>query len=344
MATLVSPRLRRDSGAEDDQEQLLKLFWNRAELKKGFDKLRRESAQMADQLSKQEALTLKIQQRIDKLEAQLSNPISAARVVTYYQLRGIWVMCEQRLQAYARELQQGHHAVESRRHVQEFQRALNESLIAVQCDARRASEVAEALAAEIARLHQEVERRRGFWNVLKRRKLAQLIEARVREQHAVERRRGELNAEIKARSAAESPSFPGLSVKARRQINLHLIALAQELTAAFEADKLAELAREAMSREPADVRYGSRRDCRALRRLAEERRQAVSTDAELIKRCARRAARLQGDVQYRNDADTVPIASSIGPMMSLGETEVYRISSVNVLSDEYWGLFNVLVS
>lgn len=343
MTTLVSPRLRRDSGADDEQEQLLKLFWNRAELKKGFDKLRRESAEMADQLRKQEAQTLKIQQRIDKLEAQLSNPDSAARVVTYYQLRGVWLMCGQRLQAYAKDLEKGHHAVEYRRHEEGFQRALNESLIAVQCEAKRASEAGQALAAEIAGLREELQRRRGFWNVLRRRKLTQLIDSRVREQHAVERRKGELTAEIKARSDTEAPSFPGLSVKARRQINLHLIALAQELTAAFEPDKLADLAREAMVRESAEVRYGSRRDCRALRRLAEERRQAVNTDVELMQRTARRAAQLQNDVQYKGDADTVPIASSLGPMMSLDATRAYRISNVNVLSDEFWGLFDVLV-
>jgi len=344
MATLASTRPRRDTGGAADQDQLLKLFWNRAELKKGFDKLRRESLELAEQLHKQQSQTLKVQQRIDKLEAQLSNPDSAARVLTYYQLRGIWAQCAQRIESYAQELQSGHHSVEYQRHVKEFQRSVNDSLVAVQCEAQRVAQAGESLAVEVERLNAELLQRRGFWNVLRRRKLRGELEQRVREQHAVERRRGELTAEIKERSAIEPPSFPGLSVKIKRQINLHLIALAQELIAIFEPDKLAELTREAMARDSSEVRYGSRRDCRALRRIAEERQQAVEADAELYQRSARRAKRLQEDVQYRNDADTVPVASSLGPMLSLGETNVYRMSNVNVLTDEYWGLFDALLS
>ena len=48
MAAIASPLLQRRK--EPDEEQLLKLFWNRAELKKELGKLRLEKEKLLDQL------------------------------------------------------------------------------------------------------------------------------------------------------------------------------------------------------------------------------------------------------------------------------------------------------
>ena len=102
MATIASPLLQRRK--EPDEEQLLKLFWNRAELKKELAKLRREKEKLIDQLRQQETINLRAQQRLEQLENLLADPLQAVNAVIYYQLRGVWQQCRKRLMRVAREL------------------------------------------------------------------------------------------------------------------------------------------------------------------------------------------------------------------------------------------------
>ena len=91
MATIASPLLQRRK--EPDDEQLLKLFWNRAELKKELGILRREKEKLMDQVRQQESVNLRAQQRLEQLEAQLADPQQAVNAVVYYQLKGVWQQC-----------------------------------------------------------------------------------------------------------------------------------------------------------------------------------------------------------------------------------------------------------
>ena len=78
MATIASPLLQRRK--EPDEEQLLKLFWNRAELKKELGKLRLEKEKLVDQLRQQESVNLRSEQRLEQLENLLADPLQAANV------------------------------------------------------------------------------------------------------------------------------------------------------------------------------------------------------------------------------------------------------------------------
>ena len=85
--------LKRDSKAagflgvrkDEEDERLLRLFWNRAELKREFAKLRRERDRVVDHLRQQEGATLRAQQRLDQLEGLLADPLRAANAAVFYQ-------------------------------------------------------------------------------------------------------------------------------------------------------------------------------------------------------------------------------------------------------------------
>jgi predicted nuclease with TOPRIM domain len=66
---------------ERDEEQLLQLFWNRAALKKEFAKLRGEGNQLTERLRQQEGANLRVQQRLEELEAMLT---AVARLSTAF--------------------------------------------------------------------------------------------------------------------------------------------------------------------------------------------------------------------------------------------------------------------
>ncbi len=344
MATISSHLFQRTDRDRDEQEQLLKLFWNRAELKKEFDKLRADAAQLSEQLSRQEARTLRVQQRFDELEAHLANPETAHRAVAYYQLRAIWNGCHQRIASLAKDLERTCRDREYREHVATFRSSVNASLVGLQQEAAAIEAREQELAEEVKVLRDRRTRKFGAWNYFSRRRLTAEIHGLRLERKLVSSRLRELHDEIRRRIEQDPPPFAGVSVEARRLINLRIVAYAQELCLHFASDDLANLAREAAARRLAEVRYGNRRDCRTLSHTAEVAAQALESDSACLDRVRLRARYLQSHCEYRSDTDTVPSAASLGGIVMLDKQgrKTGQSSSVNVLVDEYWEIFSVL--
>ncbi len=345
MSTIATRLFNRPDSQAEDQEQLLKLFWNRAELKREFDKLRAQVAGFDEQLRQQEAGALRLQQRLDQLEAQLSHPDTACQAVAYYQLRGIWQSCWQRIASLAGDIERTCRDREQREHVAAFRNKVNHSLSGTRRKLKRISQLDESMAAEIRTLRERRARKTGIWNFFVRRRLTTTIRLKRQERRGVTLRVGELTASVRARLAEEPPAFTQLSVDARRLINLRVIAYAQELCLHFADEGLANMAREAAARDLADMRYGDRRDCRELSRKAERAQRALDADTGLLKRVQARATYLAATSEYRNATDTVPMAASIDGIAKLddGARPTGQAANVNVLVDEYWEIFSVLL-
>ena len=106
---------------------------------------------------------------------------------------------------------------------------------------------------------------------------------------------------------------------------------------------VAAKSREAAIRQVTDVRYGDKRDCRALSRFAAERLAALTADTELQERARLRADYLEKVVQYRNEMDTIPNAESLETIAVLKNDNTPRSTvAVNVLLEEYWDLYESL--
>ena len=59
-------------------EQLLKLYWNRAGVKRELKALRRERFELLDKLKEQEGAIVRAQEQLEGLERLLINPLAAA--------------------------------------------------------------------------------------------------------------------------------------------------------------------------------------------------------------------------------------------------------------------------
>ena len=344
MSTIASQLFYRANRGADEHEQLLKLFWNRAELKKEFDKLRAESADLGEQLAKQESHTLRVKQRLDELEAHLANPDTAYRAIAYFQLRAIWNGCHQRIASLAKGLERTCRDREYREHVATFRSSVNASLAGLKREVAGIETHDLNLAEELKNMRDRRSRTTGLWNYFSRRRLTSEIRGLRLEKKLVGARLRELQEEIHARLDQDAPPFAGVSVEAKRLINLRIIAYAQELCLHFSTDDLANLAREAAARRLAEVRYGNRRDCRTLSHTAETAEQALESDSACLDRVRLRARYLQGQCEYRGETDTVPTAGSLGGIVMLDDQgrQSGQSSSVNVLVDEYWEIFSVL--
>jgi hypothetical protein len=337
MAALASPLFFRGGQSNDDEQQLLKLFWSRATLKKQFDRLRDENFELSERLKHEEMLKLRLQQKFEQLESMLANPATAATAITYYQLKNLWHQCNLRLTAISKELWTTHYEVENRKHVAKFRRELYKSLSAIQRDLHGVNHQGDALSEQIRALRELRSKRQGFWNFFRRRQLTAEINLKRIQRRAITMRLGELTEESQACSNAPPPQFCGLETATRRSINLTVIACAQELYLHFADRELAVMARESSIRQVTDVHYGDSQVCREISRYLEERAALLQADTEWQSRAQMRAGFLSATTAYNRQEDTLPNADSVASIQVLTANgkSCGRVD-VNVLADEYW--------
>lgn len=347
MRALAQQFLARRKPVDDDR--LLRLFWNRAELKREFGRLQREREKLLDQLRAQETAVLRFQQRLDQLEDLLADPERAASAAVHFQLRGVSAHCRRRLLRLARDLTARQLEREGLRESARFEENRQAALTAIEQRLQPLQERRAALEAELAAVCARLEGRRGFWHILARRRLeaerARLAaaEASVGEQIA---RYGRARQD-KLRDQPTNPE--GISVEGKRQVNLSLIALAQELMVAFSEQRIAMLAREASLRDVGEFSYGRLEACRQLSAVIDQVLHRVEKLDRLPFLTSRRAEYLRLQVHYRQDGDTIPAPDSLaviplemaakGPPRPAGPGELV----VNVLAEEYWDLYSVLL-
>jgi chromosome segregation ATPase len=291
MATMANALLQRRK--EPDEEQLLKLFWNRAELKKELAQLRRDKDKLIDQLRQQEGINLRSQQKLEQLENLLADPLQAMNALVYYQLRGVWQQGRRRLARVARELEERQRDREEQHARARFDQMRDADLAALDTKLGELNERARVVANDLQAFEDHGRSLRGFWNFFRRRAAAECAEA--------------------TRATIE-----GLQSQIER---LHTARRSKE------AEPVPSLGRTIES---------------VVRRL-----EALERLNALVRR---RAEFLKLTAQYRRETDTVPVAGSFATVPVLiteaGEPRPAddRVIPVNVLADEYWDIYAVLLN
>lgn len=349
MVSLSTPLITRRKEKEPDEQQLLRLFWNRAELKKDLAQLRRDREKLVNQLREHERSGQQARQRLVQLENLLGDPLQAVNVMVYYQLRSVWAQCRQRMAQLARELSQRQQERELQQHVSAFDQDRATDLagfdgkIAV-LETRRSDgqKDLDTLSAQQRQL-------KGFWNYFRRRSLAEHAEAVHAVIEGIDVQIGRLQAERSEKEREDAPTFQELSTTGKRHINLAIIAMAEQLLVHLSGHDVAARAREAAIRSVTDVSYGSVADCQKLARLINTVVCGLERNENLNALARRRAEYLALKVQYRRQIDTIPVAGSFAgvavELTTRGEPRPVdeRVIAVNVLAEEYWDLNSVLV-
>ncbi len=348
MAVRASPWLQQRK--EPDEEQLLRLFWNRAELKKELARLRREREKLIDQLRQQEGVNLRAQQRLEQLENLLADPLQANNAAVYYQLRGVWSLGRRRLQRLARELADRQQDREEGHAQRLFERLRDGEIGSLDEKIADLAGRVRAMESDLRAAGGERQRLRGFWNYFRRRRADDQGEAIRAALEGVHAQVDRLVAERRERELESAPNFGGLSIEGRRNINLAVIALAQQLLVELAEHNVAGLAREASIRPLAEVVYGSLAECRALSRNIAAVQRRLENGETLNGQIRQRTEYLRRRAQYRRDADVVPVAGLLGSIPVLVPDEGEPVSAdahqiqVNVLADEYWDIYASLLT
>lgn len=344
MASVVS-NLPRPKGQAGNDDRLLDLFWNRAELKKAFAELRAERATLRERIKQQEGQILRAQQRVEELEGVLADPTQAAGAGVYYQLRALWGYCRRRLMRLSSDLA-----------THENERMQRAGLAAFECG--RETELAE-IDARLVVARDQVRAAQQIWMQLARRRRSLLAwlgmgpgrdELELAQESLAQARkeRDDLEQLRQSKLHEAAPDGGELELTSRRRINLAVIALAQELMLHFDADDLAAQARDAVSRQFGDVDYGTASVCRRLSRKMAERLQSFESIEDLPARIRRRTLYLQSCARYRLDTDAVPVSgcfTTIPCELDEGGQPIgTHALATNVLVDEYWDLYAVVLN
>ncbi len=331
----------------DEEERLLRLYWNRAELKKELSRLQDERHELIEELKKQEAAALRADEKLTELEVHLGDPDAAAHALVYFQLRALWRSCAARLARFSEQLQSQQQDRERRRQLIEFDQTRRRQVADLDRRITEARATAGKLESQLRQLESRLASLRGFWNYFRRGRLTEEIAALRPQWDEAATRVTDLSDDRADEEEQPPPAFNGISIDGKRIVNTAVIAYAQQLVGLLSAGGLAMLAKEATAKTVFDLRYGSREDCVKLMSLLREAKQIAGRDGEDLSGLKEYTDALRARATYRSDADTTPLTDSIGtlspPASPVSGLESINRSGINVLVDDYWDVYEALL-
>lgn len=337
----------RQEEKDGEDTRVLALFRNRAELKKAYGELQDEIYRLKDRIKQQEGATQRVQEMLSALEQRLGAQESGYPALVFYQLRALWQLGRELIEQFVADLARQLEDRERRAHFAEHNRRLFARRQSVEQQLRAAETQAAEAGAQLGALHAEREKLTRFWHFFKRKNLDRQIEAARGSATAAEVALAEARGAAEALEKEGMPEFPGLSLDARRAINLAAIAYAEVLCLRLVKTKLVSLAREATSRREVADDYGSRAECEAIMADIARARALIQARTNIAQEVKTRSERLKQIARYRGPNDTCPTPESIafgeGDVLA-GETIGASLARMpNVLAEDTWDLFRVLL-
>ncbi len=342
-------RLRAPAPASLEEDgRVLNLFRNRAELKKAFGDAQTEIHLLKDRVKQQEGATARVQQMLEKLETRLAEPLSGPQALVFYQLRDLWQCGATLLTGLIAE----HCAQQEERERRLYLSDFNRRQFAQRQDVEHklnAAQIADAdVRGKLAEVFKAFKAANRWWHYFKRRDLERRLSALGAEV------RGTRESLLAARNAFDAvanlaaPEFPGLSVEARRAINLEAIAYAEVLALRLARTPLLQMAADAARRREPSERYGDVAACVALMNRITGAKAALAGRGSASPEVRQRAEQLQARARYRTPADVVPTEDSVAR-----EAQDARVASVTgaspepqapqVLREDHWDLRRLLL-
>jgi len=326
----------------------MQLFQNRAGLKKAYADLKDEFHLLRDRLKQQEGSTIRVQEQLDALGDLLGDPKTGFGALVFFQLRALWKTCHQQLSTFATDLTRQQEAREAAKHKAEAEAEKSARLAEVDRRLQDAAAEADSQRRNLADAQTEIGRLTAFWHYFKRRRRQKSLEVLRSQVVVADAAAGDLHAERSAIEREAGPEFPGLSLAARRNINLAIISFAELLCENVDAYGLAARAKEAVARRVHEMNFGSREDCEAYMQRVQKAQVAVSSQKQITVALKTKLERLRGTCEYRNNADTVPTADSLAPPVpdivdAAKNAKPPGAPAWNVLAEDYWDLYTLLL-
>ena len=338
----------RPDGTPEEDHRVLALFRNRAELKKAYGGLQEESFRLKDLIKQQEAATQRVQDMLNALEGRLGTSETAYPALVFYQLRRFWQSGRELITQLVADLVRQQEDHERRAHLAQH----NRTQFARRQEAENQLRAAEQLHAEARARRTALEGERAkltrFWHYFKRRAVERALSAAAVTLNRAASQLAQAQQALQAIDEESLPEFPGLSVAARRAVNLAGIAYAEVLCLRLTELKtpLVALAREATGQREAADDYGTPKECVLLMGQIARAHALLAAGGALAQEIRARSERLKNVARYRNAQDSTPLADSLayseGDILESGPLGVAG-QLPNVLAEDTWDLFRILL-
>jgi hypothetical protein len=323
----------------DENQRVLQLFQNRADIKRAYAELQTEAYQARDRVKQQEGVSRRLQEDLAALEARLADPLQGQRMLVSYQLRDIWKTGGWRVATLIGELSAQHEERERRDYVAAFNRGLFEQQQAVQIELTEAEQSGAEIRGRLAELTRARTRADVWWRFFDRAALDSELAAQQILAQSGEHRVQQLRSKLEQLKSGSGLQFPGLKLESRRGINITAIAYAEVLALRLARTGLLERVREACRRAEPLESYGDIDGCHKLMNEIAVAREVLVRSAAVAEEIRLRALRLQAQVRYRGEQDAIPTEESAQGPMQPGDVQ----QAPPVLRDDWWDLNNALL-
>jgi hypothetical protein len=341
--------LRPETSSPDEDHRVLELFRNRAELKKAYGGLQDETFRLKDLIKQQEGATQRVQEMLNTLEGRLSATDTAYAALVFYQLRRLWQSGRELITQFAGDLARQQEERERRAHLAQHNRQQFGKKQAAERQLAAAQALQDEASAQYARLETQRAGLTRFWHYFKRRALARQVEAAQLGVTTASGALAQAQRVVEEITREPIPEFPGISLEARRAINVAAVAYAEVLCLRVATLKtpLVRLAREAIGQREAADSYGTPQECVLLMGQINRAQTLIAERAGLAEEIRVRSERLKRVARYRTNNDGAPLTDSIafseGDVMETAAMGADASRLPNVLAEDTWDLFRILL-
>jgi hypothetical protein len=306
-----------------------------------------EARRLRDRLKQQEAATARVQEMFEAVEKRLESADTGLSTLVFYHLRALWSdgreiigLLVQDLAAKQEERARKAFALEGNRKQFQQRQTSEQQLRQAESHMVAARQQLVAFDGRLAKLDK-------WWHRWERPKVARQRPALQTAVEAAEQNLFAARARCEQIEKAGAGEFPGISVEARRSINLAAIACAEVLCLRLARTSLVASARAAMSRREPTEYYGDVPACVSIMSDIVKARNLVKQRNGIMQEVAQRVERLRSSAAYLGEFETVPIPESCGvaegDVLAHGSQGVTAAKLPNVVAQDTWDLFKVLL-
>jgi hypothetical protein len=326
----------------DENEKLVELFKNRAELKKEFGVLRKEQHRLQQRVKEQQGATARITQKLEHLESLLVDPEWVHTVVVFYQLRALNKRCQRKLAKFAEQLKRQREQRLQDGRLAGWREELEQEVAALQQQIGEHRMHVQLLEDRLQAERHRLDSMSGLARVIKGRGAAGEVDTIASELADAQQVEQELLLELHKTQNREPPEIQGLDIGDKRAINFMIIAFAQQLYLQFRDHGLVALVKESGDKSVGAINYGEKNDCDALLALTLKQADSMEKIADFADVLQRRTGLIAEHAVFKNDADVVPIPGTVATVFAIDANGVVREKDANLLGENYWGLSDVL--
>jgi hypothetical protein len=343
VAKLARSRIVLEHPDDPEDERVLHLFKNRAEMKKALGDAQDQVHRLKDRVKLQEAATARVREQLERLEAHLAAPLSGLHTLVHYELRDLWSAGHAQIAKLLREQAQLREERERRQFLADLNRQLFERSQQARANCSQAEHVAAEIRARGSALQAQLMKSQRWWQYFTRRDLTRRLRAVRGEAVAAEAQLQQAREQLKQVEEQGGAKYPGLSLQSRRTLNLMAIACAQLQALRLTPQSLLARCVEAMSRsEPRVEGAGDAAAALALmQEVARAKAAMVQGHAALQPEIRRLADHLAAQVRYLGEADVIPRDESVQAGLRSGLVRGEQMSW-NLLADDLWSLSDLL--